>query len=636
LKTTSINSNSKFTKEKEMADFRKWFLVLAVLAVLAVPVSAQQPTVVCTTSSAPDVVRNGGLTELVGDVILSCDNTQPGAAPIQTDIYVSMNYAQVTNQVLNNTGKGGECPTGIQCVTDAVAVAHPVVNNSAAVTTFVTGLLQSNLGGSDLPTTRNQVLFPKVPVPAGTVTLIRISNIRVAVENSAASVSTGLVQIFALVSTNNVVLEPQAELPVAKVLVPMQFKTFACDGSSSATTSFQQCVGQNSNTKAMSTTFNVEFIEGFALAFKPENSGIGQPVIVGNQFLSESGYLLGTLTSPGGSSVPNVGQASTGTNLVVGFTNIPAGINIFVTDNQVATGTSPGALAGVNGALVAITAVDSLTTSAGSMACPLVSNSDSSFMSSHQVPIVGGSGSVSWVVTGIDPALNYQKSISFGVAVSYTPNTTLNLPGLTVPPGGGVTGALGPISSTDWAVPTNNPQYIPRFLNNPMTASIFSVNPCSTNILFPYLTVRAGFDTGIALVNTSLDSPVIGTNTQHGTCTMYYFDASGSPPAPQSSCDIAPGGMVAFSLMGTGGLPSATCSSGATVTNTPVPIGWQGYGIAKCNFQYAHGYAFISDRNIPGLGSQGYLALILTTCPPRLPALNDGDQFTNCGEVLAH
>jgi len=70
---------------------------------------------------------------------------------------------------------------------------------------------------------------------------------------------------------------------------------------------------------------------------------------------------------------------------------------------------------------------------------------------------------------------------------------------------------------------------------------------------------------------------------------MYYFDASGTPPSPQTTCDIAPGGMVAYSLMGSGGIPSATCASGTTVTNTPIPIGWQGYGIAMCNFQYGHG-----------------------------------------------
>jgi len=61
-----------------------------------------------------------------------------------------------------------------------------------------------------------------------------------------------------------------------------------------------------------------------------------------------------------------------------------------------------------------------------------------------------------------------------------------------------VTGALGPISTTDWAVPLNNPEYIPRFLNNPIASSIFSVNPCSTLILFPYLTVKAEASTRVS------------------------------------------------------------------------------------------------------------------------------------------
>jgi hypothetical protein len=331
--------------------------------------------------------------------------------------------------------------------------------------------------------------------------------------------------------------------------------------------------------------------------------------------------------------VTGVGQASTGTNLIVGFTNIPAGINIFVTDSQVKSGTS------MVGAAFAITATDSLSTAGGTVSCPGTSDSG---LSAHQVPIVGGAGSVAWVVQTISAALNYQKTISFGVSVSYSPNTTLGLPGLTVPPGGGVTGALGPISTTDWAVPIATAP-IPRFLNNPISSSIFSVNPCNTLILFPYLTVRAGFDTGIALVNTSLDN--LSTQTQHGPCTMYYFDGSaatgGTPPAPQTTCDIPPGGTVAYSLMGTGGIPSATCANGGTVTNTPIPIGWQGYGIASCNFQYGHGYAFVSDRNIPGLGSQGYLALILSTCGRNATPLNSAELWDaydskNCGEMLVH
>ena len=51
---------------------------------------------------------------------------------------------------------------------------------------------------------------------------------------------------------------------------------------------------------------------------------------------------------------------------------------------------------------------------------------------------------------------------------------------------------------------------------------------------------------------------------------------------------------------------------------------FQGYVIVICDFQYGHGYAFITDGfgSIPTL-AQGYLALIITTD-------NDGDREAGC------
>ncbi|MGA2325290.1 MAG: hypothetical protein ABSH05_03295 [Bryobacteraceae bacterium] len=618
-----------------MADFRKLFLALAVMALLVVPAfSADQPTVTCSASSSPVIIRDGGLTEIVGDVTLSCDNTAVGAVDVQTDIQIFMNYAQVTNKVLNNTGAGGECPTGIKCVTDAVAVAKwisiaaPSAPGVAGNPTPIIGLLQSRLDLTGDPANqRNSILFPRVPVPAGTITYIRISNVRIAAPSVSASGST---DVFEKITTNNVVITPNYQLPVATVQIPLQFQAMGCDGSTPVSLSFQQCNQVNPDTSNMNYTngnFNVQFIEGFALAFKPVSNATS--VIVGNKFQSESGYYFASLTSPGGSTVTDVGLASTGTNLVLRFTNIPSGINIYVTKSNVFKGTSQLTTTGPP----AITAV-AAGTATGTMSC----NGKAYDQNQPAIPVTisGGAGSVSWVVTSIDSTFNYQKTIAFGVSVSYVPNTSLDLPGLTGTPGGGVTGALGPLSTIDYAVPIASTAPIPRFRDNPKGATVFSVNPCITNILFPYVTVKAGFDTGVALINTSLDTPVIGTQTQHGACTMYYFDATTAPPAAQNTCDIKPGGMVAFSMMSSGGIPSATCADGSVVTNTTVPIGWQGYAIAKCRFQFGHGYAFISDRNVPGLGSQGYLALIL----PAGYCTRGPNPFSSCGtgagEMLVH
>jgi hypothetical protein len=637
LKTTPINSNSKFTKEKEMADFRKLFLALLAVALLALPVSAQPPVVNCSASSAPVLIRAGGLAELVGDVILTCDNTAVGAVAVQTDVTVFMNFSPVTNKVMTSTGLNNECagPNPIQCLTDAVVAVHPINDNTVAATQIITGLLQKRLDVTGNPANqRNSILFPLVPVPAGTITVIRISNIRVTADGIQPN---GIASIYEQVTTNNVVITTNNVLPVASALIPLQFQTTKCNGSAASVPTFQQCVAHNPNVASMTTTFNAQFSEGFALAFKPRINTTTGTIFVGNKFLSESGYVLGDRPSPQGSTVTAVGEATTGTNLVLTFTNIPLGVKIYVTQTETKTGTTVGALATD---LVAIQASISGSTSGQAISCDLTGSGVDKNMPAVNVPInSSGTGTAAWVVSAVDYNVNTPKQISFGVAVSYVPDTTNELPGLTGTPGGSVAGAIGPKPYTnDYATPINSTLHvIPRFRDNNVGAEVFAIVPCVTNILFPYVTLKAGFDTGIALVNTSADSPVLATPTQHGYCKMYYFDGTATPPATQQSCDIPAGGMTTFSMMTQGGIPSQTCADGSTVTNTAVPIGWQGYAIASCRFQYGRGYAFISDRNTPSLGSQGYLPLILPACVAgRTPNPVDGNLYGDCGEGLIH
>jgi hypothetical protein len=86
--------NFETHKEKEMVDFRKWFPVLAIVAVMftltAPSASAQTvgPAFSCTANAGvPPVVRAEGITELTGDVILNCTGGQPagqgGNAPMR-------------------------------------------------------------------------------------------------------------------------------------------------------------------------------------------------------------------------------------------------------------------------------------------------------------------------------------------------------------------------------------------------------------------------------------------------------------------------------------------------------------------------------------------------------------------------
>ena len=63
---------------------------------------------------------------------------------------------------------------------------------------------------------------------------------------------------------------------------------------------------------------------------------------------------------------------------------------------------------------------------------------------------------------------------------------------------------------------------------------------------------------------------------------------------------LPPGSTVAFVLSSGGGLG---------VTGTP---DFQGYLIAQCRFQFAHGFAFITDGPIgQARVAEGYLALVM-------------------------
>lgn len=600
-----------------MADFRKWFLLLAVLAIVALPASAQLSCVI--TPGQPPLIRAGGLSELVGDVMLTCSGNAPvscsgvSCTQITTNLQIFTSPAQVTNRV--KAGTAVECPTGIACVTDSLLLVtdiggnnlvQPVGQVSPTYQLPIVGLLQPNLVTGDVANTRNAILYPNVTIPYGTTTVLRVTNVRVA--SPPASNSLLPQQVFMLVSTN-----PYGAVPitnptqtVAYVQPPMQFATRTCSDSAGAITTFQQCISQGTGT----VTFNVKFTEGFALAFKPR--GVTTQNIVGQPYNTETGLVWPVAVQAIGGTTWNAGTTSyadSGTKLLVRFTAIPTGVNIYVTTTQTVAGTSGGAAPLITGALVDPTTGGSVSPTCGAntyTALPVV--------------ISSGAGSATWEISGVTyGSTSSQKSISFGVVVGYTAKTSQGLPGLTGTTPGSVSGTLAPVSTVDYA---STSAAIPRFLDSPTGSQVFAIVPCVSNLLFPFVTNAGGFDTGIALANTSLDNAAGGvpfnTSTQTGKCTVYYFNGTSSAPAPQTTAtDVAPGEVRTF-LLSSGGVPGATSSA----------TGFQGYIIVRCNFQFAHGFAYITDKNVPSTGSAGYLALII---PDRNASSRLPDPFTAAG-----
>ena len=156
--------------------------------------------------------------------------------------------------------------------------------------------------------------------------------------------------------------------------------------------------------------------------------------------------------------------------------------------------------------------------------------------------------------------------------------------------------SLGPITTSD--------AIIPRFssnLSNPTT--IVNITDCNTRLLFPWVATVGDSETGIAIVNTSLDDEAFGTgpsngaSSQNGSCKLTGYSATGGPPVSYTTANINAGATFVIGL------------SNITTFNN-----FSGYVLVVCNFQNAHGYALITNgkNNIGGPTiSDGYLATVI-------------------------
>jgi hypothetical protein len=259
-----------------------------------------------------------------------------------------------------------------------------------------------------------------------------------------------------------------------------------------------------------------------------------------------------------GAGLPNFG-----TRLQAVFNNVPAGVTLLVDAVSTATASTPDiARLVVNG------------------------STGYSAASSNTIALSGGTGTATWEVTE-SQHVSF-TTLSFGVYVTYTANPGANSPA--IGPTATVNGSYSPITTTFTSV--SSP--IPRFVDTSVATNIFAIVPCVTNLLFPFVTNQAGFDTGLAISSTSTDP--FGTSPQSGTCTLNWYGANA--PAATLTPTVASG------------------TSYTTLASLAAP-NFQGYMIAVCRFQYGHGFAFVSDLGARNL-AMGYLALIIPdTATPR-------------------
>ena len=642
-----------------MVAFRKLFPVLAMGAFLlgnAATASAQGQPLVCTTNAGvPPLVRAEGFTELTGDIVIGCTGGNPGQAMtanfqlfLNTNITSRLIGGGLTEALLMvdepgaprlNAAGGAGTPTPLCLSPDVASNSAPAVTGvNGSTASQVPGLVPGGLFGTGTAPTCNPlapgqtnqqgtynvfrgqqaagtsaqsaVVWAGVPiVPPGTngTRTFRITNIRA--NAAGAGVSTSLVptQIIAFlsVSASQSLALNNPQQAVAFIVPGLQFDVTACNGGSGAPRSFVQCAAE----PAAGSQLGLRFREGFQTAFKTRIEPGQENSIPGVIYNSESGFVNSAL--PAG-----VGLATTATRVAARFQNVPAGVRIWVGTTSV-TGNANMGSATANAALIATDATGVGGTAPVSAAESLSCTGVGSFAAA-EIPITNGAGVAVWEVTLANSA--NIDTLFFPMVVQYSPNTGNNLPGLGQST---VTGNFAPFyAANSNANQASSGLPIPRFVDNPIARDTFRVDQCVTNLLFPFVTNQAGFDTGVAISNTSRD-PFVGqaARQQSGTCTLNYYGntpGNGAAPAAQTSnANVEPGSQLLFVVSSGGNLG---------IAGTP---GFQGYIIAQCRFQYAHGFAFITDGPIgQAQVAEGYLALVMDE--------GIGSRTGSFSEVLSH
>ena len=317
----------------------------------------------------------------------------------------------------------------------------------------------------------------------------------------------------------------------------------------------------NSTPTAGSTVSTLTIKELVNTAFKapasiPGNSIPGQ--WYQNGVNTESQTVL-PLTNFSDAIAATPGLADSATRIRVNFSNIPAGVTLSLpvtvgSGSSVIQATAGGDLSPFTIASSAVT-----LTSAGSVTYQVIAQQGSA-IDTFVIPVT--------------------------ITYTYTPPSTPNV---------GTILASATYAPTSAEITVLNPSFgIPRFADTSVLTPFISIGACQTDLLFTFMTNQAGFDTGFEIANTSTDP--FGTPAQNGTCTLNWY---GTGPAAGTATTTPP--------VASGSAYTSLVSSAAA--------GFQGYMIAVCNFQFGHGFAFVSDGyGQPGRGlSQGYLASIIPT-----------------------
>jgi hypothetical protein len=553
-----------------MSAFRIKLLGFTALATLFAGASYGQISITATNATAGSLnLRGEGTTEVVSPITFTITN---GAAPVSGTVTVFYS-APVTSLPVP--------PFSDLALLTLVSV-NGGPNTVAAVNGSASGtqLTFTNFGGG-------------FTFGANSTTTATVSGVRV----NASAVASGSTLVAVTANPGVITNSSSTIAPSALLLTVGYVTTTLSPPGISGTTSFIPAspvsnfnTAQGNPARGAATaapSFYVSTGDSVAGAFKTLNGGptLAPPAVNTNFSVENSD-----------------GNASYGTRIQLAFGNVPAGVTLYVptsitvgtglttfTLNLVTSATAPDNIA--NSGLPLVTVPLSFTaptpstynyntvfgpivtpTAYGASSFPITSSGGAA-VAVYEVVVAPSQAKVSaaipvWVTFG--PSSLSAASGAITVLESYAPTTPL----------------LSATTAPDFAAVTTGA------LNGS------SIGLAQTQILFPFVTSITGFDTGLAISNTTTDP--FGTSPTSGSCTLSFYGTGA--PTPNTGI-AAPGGA------------QASGTSNAFLTSSLAP-GFTGYVIANCGFPEGHGFAYIVYAfGTNNATTMGYNALVLNRGP---------------------
>jgi len=617
-----------------MSNFKTKLLGLSGLAAIFSGLAYGQANC-SSTGSVAALTRTESTNDQTGDILIRCTNSGLGpggavaAGRINIQVFAGNTGVTFTSKVLDSatglteaTAIVSNCTTNtVQAYCIANGVGAPLDNNNASGTLTGTNPIRpipynpgaavsGNISGGTL-------LFVGIPTPALTSSAtadffdVIIRNIRINA-NGVATPTTGPVTVTyqAVVSgtpvfqsninsTNQIaIVQPGLNISATGpykdygasaavrglAVIPANAIPVNTTGSNNFVICQTLTPSQVLTTTATSKDrvgllFTLFAQEAFPEAFKKQTNEAselllgpaaapGPPAV----FAYPSG---GTTNITAGTTTTNA--ASSGTRIRLVFTNVPAGITLYT------IAPAGGVIPSTNIAALPL----------GGAQITYTTSETGSFTAGTSVAVADAAGT----------NFNYIAIPSTGTGTAeavfeVTADDFNNLAGFLIPvwaqfANGAVTGSATPISVAVSLAPTGVPNQIPNFSGAAAATVSFKAsafNACASDLLFPFVTNSSGFDTGLAIANTTSDP--FGTPGQSGSCNLNFYGQN-APTAPVST---------------------GTLKAGATYANivSGLAANFQGYIIAQCTFQFAHGYAFISyNFGQASATSTSYLATVI-------------------------